>query len=36
VAELIGEPPTLVLSVLISLGFALLLWLYVPKLRTLE
>jgi MFS family permease len=36
VAELIGEPPTLVLSALISLGFALLLWLYVPKLRALE
>jgi hypothetical protein len=36
VAEAIGEPPTLVLSALISLAFAGWLWLYAPKLRALE
>jgi MFS family permease len=36
VAEAIGEPPTLMTSALISLAFAGWLWLYVPKLRTLE
>jgi len=36
VAEVIGEPPTIVLSALISLGFAMFLWLRVPTLRRLE
>jgi MFS family permease len=36
VAEHIGEPVTVVLSSLISLGFAALLWVFAPKLRALE
>lgn len=36
VAEVIGEPLTLILSALISLGFAIFLWLRVPALRRLE
>jgi MFS family permease len=35
-AELIGEPNTLVLGAVISLGFAVWLWLRVPQLRALE
>ncbi|MBI1876756.1 MAG: MFS transporter [Chloroflexi bacterium] len=35
-AELIGEPNTIALSALISLGFAGWLWLRVPQLRALE
>jgi MFS family permease len=35
-AELVGEPLTLVLSALISLGFAAWLWLRVPQLRAQE
>jgi predicted MFS family arabinose efflux permease len=34
-AELIGEPLTITLSALISLGFALWLWLRAPQLRAL-
>jgi MFS family permease len=36
VAEFVGEPTTIVLSALISLGFAAWLWLRVPQLRALE
>lgn len=36
VAEAVGEPLTIVLSALISLGFAVLLWIFMPKLRRLE
>jgi hypothetical protein len=36
VAEFIGEPLTISLSALISLGFALFLWVRVPHLRRLE
>jgi len=36
VAEAIGEPLTIVFSALISLAFAVLLWIYVPRLRSLE
>lgn len=36
VAEIIGEPLTLILSALISLAFAILLWVHVPALRRLE
>lgn len=36
VAEHIGEPITVVLSSLILLGFATLMWIFVPRLRTLE
>ena len=36
VAEVIGEPLTIMLSALISLGFAMFLWLKVPQLRRLE
>jgi MFS family permease len=36
VAEAIGEPTTLVLSAIISLSFAVLLWLFVPQLRAVE
>jgi hypothetical protein len=35
-AEFVGEPLTLVLSALISLGFAAWLWLRVPQLRAQE
>lgn len=35
-AEAIGEPYTITLSALISLGFAVWLWLRVPQLRQLE
>jgi hypothetical protein len=35
-AELAGEPMTVVLSALISLGFATWLWLRVPQLRAQE
>jgi hypothetical protein len=35
-AEHIGEPVTVVLSSLISLGFAALMWVFVPGLRALE
>jgi MFS family permease len=36
VAEVIGEPLTVILSALISLSFALFLWLRVPSLRRME
>lgn len=36
VAEFIGEPLTIILSALISLGFGLFLWIRVPALRQLE
>lgn len=36
VAEIIGEPLTIILSALISFGFAVFLWLRVPALRGLE
>lgn len=36
VAEIIGEPLTIILSALISLGFGLFLWIRVPALRQLE
>lgn len=36
VAEVIGEPLTIILSALISLGFAIFLWVRVPALRRLE
>jgi predicted MFS family arabinose efflux permease len=35
-AEVIGEPYTVTLSALVSLGFAMWLWLRVPQLRALE
>jgi MFS family permease len=35
-AEVIGEPATVYLSAFISLGFAIFLWLRMPKLRALE
>ena len=35
-AEYIGAPPTVILSAAISLGFAVLLWLRVPAVRSLE
>jgi predicted MFS family arabinose efflux permease len=35
-AELVGEPVTVILSALISLGFAVWLWLRVPQLRAQE
>lgn len=36
VAEHVGEPITVVLSSLILLGFATLMWMFVPRLRALE
>jgi MFS family permease len=36
VAEHIGEPITLALGALILLGAAMLVWLFVPRLRTIE
>jgi MFS family permease len=36
VAEAVGEPLTVALSALISLAFAMLLWIYVPQLRAVE
>ncbi|MCB9107933.1 MAG: hypothetical protein H6633_27320 [Anaerolineales bacterium] len=36
VAEFIGEPLTIILSALISLGFGLVLYVRVPALRQLE
>jgi MFS family permease len=36
IAEIVSEPITVILSALITLGFAVWIWLYVPKLRTLE
>jgi MFS family permease len=36
VAQHIGAPNTIIIASLISLGFASLVWMFVPKLRTLQ
>lgn len=36
VAERIGEPPTVVMGALISLAFAVAMWVFLPKIRALE
>jgi predicted MFS family arabinose efflux permease len=36
VAEAIGEPTTVALGALVTIGFGGVLWLYVPQLRALE